>query len=138
MKQFSLLCLLAFLMSCNSVSENKLSLLNGYWEIDSVEFPNGGKKEYKMNSTVDYIKLEGLKGYRKKVTPRFDGNFETSDDAEPFQIEIKEASYTLVYVNDLSEWSETLIAISDDSFTIKNADDVLYQYKRFVPISITP
>lgn len=138
MKQFSLLCLLAFFMSCNSVSENKLTLLNGYWEIDSVEFPNGGKKEYKMNATVDYIKLEELKGYRKKVTPRFDGNFETSDDAEPFQIEIKEESYTLVYVNDLSEWRETLTAISDDSFTIKNADDVLYHYKRFVPISITP
>ncbi len=138
MKQFSLLCLLAFFMSCNSVSENKLTLLNGYWEIDSVEFPNGGKKEYKMNATVDYIKLKELKGYRKKVTPRFDGNFETSDDAEPFQIEIKEESYTLVYVNDLSEWRETLTAISDDSFTIKNADDVLYHYKRFVPISITP
>lgn len=120
------------------VSENKLTLLNGYWEIDSVEFPNGGEKKYKMNSTLDYIKLEGLTGYRKKVTPRFDGNFETSDDAEPFQIEIKEASYTLVYVNNLSQWKETLTAISDDRFTIKNADDVLYHYKRFVPISITP
>lgn len=138
MKQFSLLFLFLFLISCNSVSENKLTLLNGYWEIDSVEFPNGGEKEYKMNSTVDYIKLEGLTGYRKKVTPRFDGNFETSDDAEPFQIEIKEASYTLVYVNNLSQWKETLTAISDDRFTIKNADDVLYHYKRFVPISITP
>lgn len=138
MKQFSLLFLFLFLISCNSVSENKLTLLNGYWEIDSVEFPNGGEKEYKMNSTVDYIKLEGLTGYRKKVTPRFDGNFETSDDAEPFQIEIKEESYTLVYVNNLSQWKETLTAISDDRFTIKNADDVLYHYKRFVPISITP
>lgn len=137
MKKISFLFLFAFLVSCTSVSEEKLTLLNGYWEIDRVEFPNGAEKEYKMNSTVDYIKLEGLKGFRKKVTPRFDGNYETSDDAEPFEIEIKEEAYTLLYVNDFSEWQETLTTITEDNFTIKNADGILYHYKRFEPIRIT-
>lgn len=138
MKRVVLLLIFIFLLSCNSVSVERLTLLNGYWEIDRVEFPNGGEKEYKINSTVDYIQLEGLEGFKKKVVPRFDGIFETSDDAEPFQIKITQDIYILSYVNNLSEWQETLIAIEDDAFTIQNADGILYHYKRFVPISVTP
>lgn len=126
------------LFSCTSVSEDKLDLINGYWEIDRVEFPNGGEKQYRMSTDVDFIQLEGLKGFRKKMKPRFDGNFETSDDAEPFEIKMNEEIYSLVYKNKLSEWSETLTAISKDNFSIKNEDGVLYHYKRFEPISFTP
>jgi hypothetical protein len=126
------------LLSCTSVNEEKLDLLNGYWEIDRVEFPNGGEKEYRMSTDVDFIQLEGLKGFRKKMKPRFDGNFETSDDAEPFRIKVSEEIYSIVYKNNLSEWSETLTAINKDNFSIKNEDGILYHYKRFEPISISP
>lgn len=138
MKHIPLLLLLTSLISCNTISEEKLKFLNGYWEIDYVEFPNGGKKEYKINETVDYIQLDGSAGYRKKVTPRFDGNFETSDDAEPFEIETKEDTFIIVYKNNLSEWQETLMALSEDNLTIQNSDGIRYHYKRFVPIRITP
>lgn len=138
MRYISLLFVFVMMQSCTTVSEKKLPLLNGYWEIERVEFPNGGEKEYRMSSTVDYIKLDGLKGFRKKVVPRFDGNFETSDDAEPFQIEVVEDEYTLSYVNNLSEWQETLIALSEDRFTVANADGIVYHYKRFEPIRLTP
>jgi len=135
-----LLIILGFILmsSCNSVNADKLTLLNGYWEIERVEFPNGGEKEYNMNLNVDYIQLEGLKGFRKKVSPRFNGNYETSDDAEPFTIQIEEDVYTIIYKNDLSEWQETITALSEDNFSIKNADGILYHYKRFEPINITP
>ena len=74
-------------MSCShNISKEKLDLLNGYWEIQEVEFPNGEKKEYQMSAVVDYIQLDNLQGYRKKVVPKFDGSFETSDDAEAFKI----------------------------------------------------
>lgn len=135
-----LLFLLGFILmvSCTSVNADKLALLNGYWEIERVEFPNGGEKQYKMNENVDYIKLEGLKGFRKKVTPRFDGNFETSDDAELFEIQRMDDAYIISYKNNFSEWQETLTAISSDNFSVQNADGILYHYKRFEPINITP
>ncbi len=72
------------------------------------------------------------------MKPRFDGNYETSDDAEAFEINVEEDSYTLHYKNDLSEWEETLIALSEDTFSVQNEDGILYHYKRFKPISITP
>ena len=124
--------------ACTSVSKEKLAILNGYWEIERVEFPNGGQKEYKMNTTVDFIKVDGLKGYRKKMKPRFDGNYETSDDAEYFVITDEKDTYVLSYKNDLSAWKETLMAISEDNFSIQNEDGILYHYKRFEPIKINP
>lgn len=124
--------------ACTSVSKEKLAILNGYWEIERVEFPNGGQKEYKMNTTIDFIKVNGLKGYRKKMKPRFDGNYETSDDAEYFVITDEKDTYVLSYKNDLSAWKETLMAISEDNFSIQNEDGILYHYKRFEPIKINP
>ncbi|MFD0798584.1 hypothetical protein ACFQZJ_14015 [Maribacter chungangensis] len=127
---------LIFIFSCTSISEDKLDLLNGYWEIETVEFPNGGKKEYKMNTDIEFIQLDGLKGFRKKMKPRFDGSYETSDDAEPFELISNEKVFSLHYKNDLSEWKETLTSLTADNFTVKNEDGILYHYKRFEPINI--
>ena len=137
MNRVVLFAFCTLLISCGSVTEEKLNLLNGYWEIQEVEFPNGGKKEYKINSNVDYIKVDNLKGYRKKVNPRFDGSFETSDDAEFFTIIAENDNYSIKYENDLSSWEETLVSLSDDSFAIKNAEGTIYKYKRFKPINIS-
>ncbi len=138
MNRLLLFLCFGFLVSCTSVTEDKLHLLNGYWEIEKVTFPNGGEKEYKMSTTIDFIQLEGLKGFRKKMNPRFDGNYETSDDAEPFEVLISEETYILSYENELSTWQETLTALTEDNFSIQNEDGIQYHYKRFEPISIAP
>ncbi len=137
MNRVVLLVICILLFSCNLVKEEKLILLNGYWEIQEVEFPNGGKKEYKINSNVDYIQLDGSKGYRKKVNPKFDGSFETSDDAELFTITQKNDAYIMRYKNNLSSWEETLVSLSNESFAIKNEEGIVYKYKRFEPITIS-
>ena len=138
MNRLLLFLCFGFLVSCTSVTEDKLHLLNGYWEIEKVTFPNGGEKEYKISTTIDFIQLKGLKGFRKKMNPRFDGNYETSDDAEPFEVLISEETYILSYENELSTWQETLTALTEDNFSIQNEDGIQYHYKRFEPISIAP
>ena len=130
-----LLFFFTLLISCSSVTEDKLSLLNGYWEIQEVEFPNGGKKKYKISNNVDYIELDNLKGFRKKVNPKFDGSFETSDDAEFFSIVVDNGVYIMRYKNDLSSWEESFVSLSDENFSIKNAEGTIYTYKRFEPLN---
>lgn len=138
MKYISLLCLL-LIISCNSsVDSNKLHLLNGYWEIEEVRFPNGTKKEYTINSTVDFITIDSLKGFRKKVTPKFNGTYETSDDAEPLFITLENDSIFILYKNKLTSWQEVLLSLSQDNFSVKNKEGNIYHYKRFEPINITP
>ena len=132
-----LVLVVLFAVSCgNQVSSEDLKYLNGYWEIENVEFTNGNKKEYPMNTVVDYIEIKKLKGFRKKVVPRFDGTFETSDDAETFIIQEENGLYYLKYKNPLSEWEERLVSLTEDTFTLKNPDGITYHFRRFEPIKL--
>ncbi len=130
---FAFICLL----SCKqSISESDLTKLNGYWEISEVEFPDGTTKEYKANTTIDFIKIASFKGFRKKVQPTLEGTYFANDDAESFLILQKEDSFELHYKNNLSEWNELLTALSDNSFSVVNKEGITYRYKRYEPINI--
>ena len=137
MKRFLFLIPIFFLTACTtSVSKEELLKLNGYWEIVEVEFSNGQKKSYKVNPSIDYIELKEMKGFKKKVQPKFDGTYNVSNDNEPFTIIEKEGVFAFVYTNSLSEWEEKLIHVGDNTFTIKNEDNITYTYKRYEPIKI--
>ncbi|SIQ80558.1 lipocalin family protein [Maribacter ulvicola] len=138
MKKLLIICSLV-LISCNSkIDKNQLHLLNGYWEIKEVTFKDGAKKEYSINSTIDYIQLDSLKGFRKKVDPKFNGTFETSNDAEPFVIRISNDSVYMSYSNNANIWEEVLTQLSKESFSVKNNQGTTYHYNKFEPINITP
>ncbi|HET8737898.1 MAG TPA: hypothetical protein VFM69_14995 [Pricia sp.] len=130
--------LVLFLGCSGGVSEEKLPRLNGYWEIEQVVFPDGGTKEYTVNATIDYIHLEGLKGWRKKVRPKFDGTYETSDDIEEFVISERDGNFFMQYTTELSEWTEILIALNADTFSVINEDGKRYDYRRFEPFTLKP
>ncbi|WP_047245851.1 hypothetical protein [Maribacter thermophilus] len=138
MKKLILPTIILFvLFSCsNKVSKSDLKHLNGYWEIKEVVFSDGNKKEYKINSIIDYIEINDLKGFKKKVVPQFDGSFKTSNDAEPFTIKQEDDGFKILYKNDLSEWEESIIFLSDDSYSTQNAEGTVYHFKRFEPIKI--
>lgn len=102
------------LVACqNKVLQEELTLLNGYWEIEKVTLANGQTKEYKVNTTLDYIEVKALSGYRKKVYPKFDGTFDTSNDAEQFTIIVQQDRFEMHYKSELSEWVEVLKSLED-------------------------
>ncbi|MGB5553066.1 MAG: hypothetical protein WBM83_00310 [Flavobacteriaceae bacterium] len=137
MKSQRVLLLFLILVGCSdSPTAEDLNNLNGYWEIDHVEFPDGNKKEYKVSTNVDFIKVENKKGYRKKAQPKFNGSYEVSDDAQPFIISENESVFVLEYKNELSAWSEVLLEVSKDNFAVRNEEGLVYFYKRFTPIKI--
>jgi len=138
MKVYLILSLVLLSLSCSTLEEDDLIQLNGYWEIEKVVFPNGEEKQYRMNATIDYIELDSLQGFRKKLAPRFDGNYETSDDAERFIILKKETSFILAYKNNLSAWQDELISLDDATFAIKNQEGTLYHYKRHQSPTLNP
>ncbi|WP_396589423.1 hypothetical protein [Allomuricauda sp. R78024] len=138
MKKMLLFFMILSFWGCKdtSLSEEDLHYLNGYWEITEVTFQDGAEKNYSINPSVDFIQLEGTKGYRKKLQPKFDGTYNTSNDAEVFEVIRIDKSFTLHYKNPLSEREEKLIQIDSTSFSVRNEDGILYSYKRFEPISI--
>ena len=65
MKKIILFLVFGLFLSCKqSISESDLQNLNGYWEIEKVELPDGDKKEYKVNETIDFFKITDHKGCR--------------------------------------------------------------------------
>ncbi|MBM1106692.1 hypothetical protein JQC67_11130 [Aurantibacter crassamenti] len=141
MRKLTVLLLILVFGCKGKLTENELPLLNGYWEISEVIFPDGNTKEYGVNTSVDFIKLEDQKGYRKKVQPKFDGTFDTSNDADMFVIIESENGYSINYTNDSSsnlveQRSEQIVSLSESEFTVRNLDGLTYRYKRFEPINI--
>ncbi|WP_222984614.1 hypothetical protein [Flagellimonas meishanensis] len=126
------------LWSCKktTISADDLKYLNGYWEIAEVGFPDGSKKQYAVNPSIDFIHLENKKGFRKKVQPNFDGSYNASNDAELLFVETSEGGFILKYSNDFSEWEEKLVHLDSTSFSVINQETIHYTYKRFQPIAI--
>ena len=131
--RFALLIIVcSVLYSCGeSIKEEDLNFLSGYWEIEKVEFPDGNSKMYSINTTIDYFEYGNKKGFRKKVQPRLDGTFRTSDDAESFNIVAKNNKFTVVYQNDLSQWEEDILTLTDKSLVLASQEGVVYHYKKF-------
>jgi len=137
MKKFLSIILILILASCaNKVSSEDLVHLDGYWEIEKVKFPDGSTKEYTINAMVDYFQVADKTGYRKKVQPRLDGSYQTSDDAEKFTIHESNGEFLLHYKNNLSEWEEKITLLTANQCVFVNQEQIAYHYKRFVPINL--
>ena len=125
-------------IACSDKKSINLDDLNGYWEINKVRLPDGSSKEYNVNSNIDFFKIEiDSTGYRKKLQPKLDGSFHTSNDAEPFKLKIINQKPVLYYKNSLAEWSENIIKLNKDVLVIENQSNLKYFYKRFEAINIT-
>lgn len=131
---------LILIVGCGSeIQENELSKLNGYWEIIEVSFTNGETKKFTASTTIDYLEIENLKGFRKKVQPRLNGTFETSNDAKSFTISKTEDGFDLQYPNKNGQKNsmvEHLIELSENTFSVKDERGTTYAYKRFKPLNL--
>lgn len=69
MRNVYIIVILIGLVGCrNKVNKLDLPHLNGYWEIKEVTFPDGSKKEYTVNTSIDYIEVKEHEGFRKRYS----------------------------------------------------------------------
>lgn len=136
-KNIFVLLVSIIVFSCSNNPETLIEHLDGYWEIESVSLSNGTKKDYNVNQTVDYISIgDNLKGFRKKMNPRFDGKYETSKDSEILELKIENDSLNLYYSTEFSKWKETVLMANKSQLKIINQNNDVYLYKRFIPITV--
>lgn len=135
---FSLL-LVVLLQACQSKADvtDIQAHINGYWEIEKAQLPDGTEKDYSINATIDYFELkEDQTGVRYKVVPQFNGEFLTNDRPEAFVIKEKEGVIWLEYKTEFSTWEEQVLSISEDKMVMENETKIKYYYKRAHPIQI--
>ncbi len=137
MRQLVFLGLYILVIGCtNKPQKEDVNHLNGYWEIVEVEFNNGHIKEYSISTTIDYIEYNGKEGFRKKVQPQLNGSYQTSDDAEQFKISESNEQLTMIYGQGTEQWEEILIAINENTFSVRTTEGTIYRYKRYEPLNL--
>ncbi|MQP53407.1 MULTISPECIES: lipocalin family protein [unclassified Flavobacterium] len=137
MKKIIVFIAFIVLSSCKqTITNDNIQYLNGYWEIEKVELPSGEMKEYKVNETIDFFKIESNKGFRKKVMPQLDGTYLTNDHQEDIIITFKDGDATIQYKTNYASWDENIIELTNDKLVLKNQQELEYHYKRPAKFSI--
>ena len=131
---FYLLSLTTILISCTSKPKKEdIVKLNGYWEIEKVEFPDGNKKEYKVNEFIDFILLRNNKGFKQKVAPQLDGTFLKGSLRDNINVIDSANCYYLKTDSEYTKWEEKILSVSDENFVLENEAKIVYHYKKFIP-----
>jgi len=134
-KRLIALLFITTLISCQSDVNSYIPFIEGYWEIVSVTKDQKKIKDYKMSGSIDYFKVNpDLSGYRKKMTPRFDGAFEMSQHESNFTLSVIDHHLWLNYTNNGVSYREEIIRANNSSLVISNADGFLYTYKPYEPL----
>ena len=122
------------LISCTSKPKKEdIAKLNGYWEIEKVDFPDGNKKEYQVNEFIDFISVKNNSGNRQKVAPQLDGSFLKGTLQDVIKIVDSADCYYLKTNSKFTKWEEKILSVSDDKFVLENELKIVYHYKKFVP-----
>jgi len=108
-------------------------MLNGYWEIEKVVFPDGNKKAYQVNEFIDYISLKNLKGIRQKIAPQLDGTFLRGALQDKIRVIDSAGGYFLKTNSKFTKWEEKVISVSEDELVLENETKITYYYKKFIP-----
>lgn len=126
------LLILFFVISCAKPNpQEQKKNLNGYWEIQDVKMASGKKKDFGVNTIVDYIEVKGDSGFRTKVSPKLDGSFNTNGTSEKFTLKIEDDSLRMLYKTPFDEWKETVIEAKDSTLVVINRDNKIYTYSQF-------
>ena len=137
MKKIIVFIAFIVLSSCKqTITNDNIQYLNGYWEIEKVELPSGEMKEYKVNETIDFFSVKNHKGFRQKVMPQLDGTYLTNDIKEILTISSQNGEFYVNYSTNYGKWKEEIIDLQDSILILKNKDNLEYHYKRQVPFSI--
>jgi len=127
--------LISLLYSCQSDVTDYIPFVEGYWEIVSATKDQKKIKDFKISGVIDYFKInDDLSGYRKKVTPRFDGAFEISQDQSNFKLSIEDHQLRINYNNNGIDYKEQIMRANETSLIISNSNGFSYTYKPYEPL----
>jgi len=119
-------------INCNSSKKIDTTLLNGYWKIDFVSQKNETFKLKGGALLLDYYYLNENIGWRKKVRPLINSNFETSNDTTFFKLKTLEKNSFLFFETNWHNWEEMIVELDSVSLILE-IQDKTYHYQKFNP-----
>jgi hypothetical protein len=137
MKKTVILFLFFVLSSCHQkVTQQDVAKINGYWEIEKVNLPDGTEKKYTINETYDYFEIKGNTGFRKKANPQLNGRFLVTNQSEKVTVLFEKDQTFLVYTTPFAKWKEEIKSLEDKKMVLINSANMEYTYKKTGPINL--
>jgi len=129
---------LFLLVSCGKeFTTDEIKTINGYWEIEKAQLPDGEEKEYSISESIDYFEINDKgEGFRQKVLPQINGEYLTNEVQEKVTVANEGGKTWLKYKTEYSEWKEEIVDLDEDELVVKNENDIIYHYKRPVPFTL--
>jgi len=136
MKPLTLLFLFT-LWGCSPDPAQYIDFVEGYWEIEQVKKDGKIIKTFKINTGIDYFKINADRtGFRKKLKPNFQGTFETSEDVLNFKLKLDNNTLLLEYKDNDTTYSEEIVSASATALVLANTDGFAYHYKPYEPLNL--
>ena len=137
MKNTVILFFFFVLSSCHQkITQQDVAKINGYWEIEKVNLPDGTEKKYTINETYDYFEIKGNTGFRKKVNPQLNGRFLVTNQSEKVTLLFEKDQTFLVYSTPFAKWKEEIKSLEDKKMVLINSTNMEYTYKKTGPINL--
>ncbi len=135
MKKILIITFISFLAACsgNSPSE-QLKNVNGYWEINEVEIEKDSVISYGLSQYIDYIEITDSTGFRKKLQPKFEGGYISTNTSEEVRAKIEDSKLYLLYSTPYDNWKEEVIKANEEELVVVNRDGKIYHYRRYTPL----
>ena len=125
------------LWGCSPDPAQYIDFVEGYWEIEQVKKDGKIIKTFKVNTGIDYFKINADRtGFRKKLKPNFQGTFETSEDVLNFKLKLKNNTLLLEYKDNDTTYSEEIVSASATALVLANTDGFVYHYKPYEPLNL--
>ncbi len=116
------------LIGCNSPKRIDTNQLNGYWVIENVSKKN---EVFRLNNILlaDYYEVNKDSGWRTKVKPLFNNNYQTSKSKVIFKISRNKNKISLILETAWDKWEEEIVKLDSISLILR-IDDKIYNYNR--------
>ena len=122
---------LLFLNCSNTITEQDLQLLNGYWEIEKVVSVKNKTTQYGINATVDFYFINKNNiGYRKKTTPDFSGKYKTNNIKDSIRINKIDEQFVIQTSTSLASWHDIIIKLTTKELVLENENGARFYYKK--------
>ena len=139
MKPRSLFLLFIFsigLSHCDQIKPEEVRQIEGYWEIASVQAQGEVFQPKGHAPSVDYYFFSSdSTGFKKKLSPRVMGNYETSENQVQFSVYEENGIMSFHFKTPLESWKEEIKSIAPERLILFH-NGMEYHYKRHEKIAL--
>lgn len=126
-----LMFLILGIYSCSNSVSDQVAQLQGYWNIDKVLMADGTEKAFPFSNHMDFFVIEGNKGMKHRVSPKYDGTMVDYGSPVPFKWEDQNGTLVLLFNEGERSYSQKVTKCTADQLVLLHDNGTQYFYEAY-------